>query len=347
MYRKPFARLASFFSSWSFNQSFFHFGLFDFPVCSAFAMCSQIYRGTVFTELSVNTVFFGMTLFHAERVGLTVERQWKLLKSSWCAQLQFWASHTLHQCSSPNIFWCNHSFFCLFRRLFQPYAWHAGPNNKNTQNIKGFDFHTSSAITMIIVSLEYAFLYCYFGTRTTTAATSIADISYATAWYGYSPEIRKCLLLIICRAQQPIYFTGFKLIQCSLETLAKATQHFIHFTCDAKLCHSHCNRFECFLLFLSFVFSLSIFYSLATRPGHTLWCFELYSNAEKVLVLQYLLLRGIEWLYAISAHDRIHSATVKRFWVSTVECNLSRIKWIHLICIQFREWNRSFSVFFG
>lgn len=122
--------------------------------------------------------------------------------------------------------------------------------------------------------------------------------------------------------------TTFHTFYMRCETLPFALQSiWIAFCCFCHLCFS--------------------IYSLATRPGHTLWCFELYSNAEKVLVLQYLLLRAIEWLYAINADDRIHSATVKRFWVSTVECNLSRIKWIRLICIQFREWNRSFSVFFG
>lgn len=77
------------------------------------------------------------------------------------------------------------------------------------------------AVTLILVSLEYVFLYCYFGTRATMAAASIDEICYRTAWYSFSPEIQKCLPLIIGRAQQAIYFSGFKLAQCSLETFAK------------------------------------------------------------------------------------------------------------------------------
>lgn len=87
-------------------------------------------------KLSVNAIYFGMSLFHVENVSLLIR----------CPH-------------RPNL-------AMFFPWFFWEHEW------------------LRSSFTLIFASLKYAFLYSYFDTLTTAAASSIADITYEAKLLG-------------------------------------------------------------------------------------------------------------------------------------------------------------------
>lgn len=92
-----------------------------------------------------------------------------------------------------------------------------------------FDFFVTQSLTnldreaifldlmYIVCELVWPFIFCHFATMAVTRITSNGDIVYASNWYEYPLEFRKNIISIIARSQEPIQFTGFKLIGGSLE----------------------------------------------------------------------------------------------------------------------------------
>lgn len=95
-------------------------------------------------------------------------------------------------------------------------------SHKTEFDVVVFCFH----IICIICSLTWPSLYCYFGSIATERIASIADIVYAANWYDYTPELRKHIILIVARSQEPVYFTGLGLIHCTVETFGKVSESF-------------------------------------------------------------------------------------------------------------------------
>lgn len=75
----------------------------------------------------------------------------------------------------------------------------------------------------IFVSLEWVFIFCYLGDRATSALLSIPDTIYNMNWHDYSSELRTFIQITMQYSQKPLYFTGFKMIRCSLETFARVS----------------------------------------------------------------------------------------------------------------------------
>lgn len=69
-------------------------------------------------------------------------------------------------------------------------------------------------------AVVWPLIYCYFATFATSQIMSIDMAIYDSLWYNYSLDLRKYTILILARSQQPVFFTGFNLIRCNLESFA-------------------------------------------------------------------------------------------------------------------------------
>lgn len=78
----------------------------------------------------------------------------------------------------------------------------------------------------LFISLEWVFIFCYLATRATTAMTTIPRYVYDVNWYEYPLELREYCQIVLMRSQQPFYFTGFKVIKCTLETFTKVLNEY-------------------------------------------------------------------------------------------------------------------------
>lgn len=83
----------------------------------------------------------------------------------------------------------------------------------------------------MLTGLIWTFLYCYYATQTVDLLTNTANTIYNSNWYTYPIYIRKYFLLILARSQIPVYFTGFKIVRCSLETFKKVGAMKLFFLC--------------------------------------------------------------------------------------------------------------------
>lgn len=76
-------------------------------------------------------------------------------------------------------------------------------------------------IICIICASAWPFLFCYFATLASERILTVGQTTFNSNWYMFPPELQKYLILIIARSQKPVYFNGFGLVHCTLETLAK------------------------------------------------------------------------------------------------------------------------------
>lgn len=70
-------------------------------------------------------------------------------------------------------------------------------------------------------ALIWPTLMCFFATVVTNRIKSLGQTAYQSNWYDYPAELRKFIIFIVARSQEPAYFTGLNLIDCSLEVLGK------------------------------------------------------------------------------------------------------------------------------
>lgn len=66
--------------------------------------------------------------------------------------------------------------------------------------------------------LSWSYLLCYSATSTTLDVANVGNVVYNSRWYEFPLTVRKSIILILIRSQSPVYFTGFKLIRCTLES---------------------------------------------------------------------------------------------------------------------------------
>lgn len=69
----------------------------------------------------------------------------------------------------------------------------------------------------LISALLWPAFFCSFANLVTDKIGEIGDAAYDTNWYYFSPEQKKFISLVIIRAQDPVYFTGLGLVNCTLE----------------------------------------------------------------------------------------------------------------------------------
>lgn len=66
-------------------------------------------------------------------------------------------------------------------------------------------------------------LMCNFATFATDRIASLGDVVYESSWDELPLKIRRYVALIIARSQEPVYFTGYNLVRCTLEILGKVS----------------------------------------------------------------------------------------------------------------------------
>lgn len=76
-------------------------------------------------------------------------------------------------------------------------------------------------VACILCSLFWGSFFCYFGTKATSSALSISNVVFGSNWYMYPQNLRKQIILIIAKSQQPPYFHGLLLVRCTLEDFEK------------------------------------------------------------------------------------------------------------------------------
>lgn len=80
-------------------------------------------------------------------------------------------------------------------------------------------------ILSVLCATVTMLLMCYLSHKITTELFEISDIIYQSSWYEYSEPSKRLLLLMMMKAQRPVEFSGFGLINSSLETYLKASEH--------------------------------------------------------------------------------------------------------------------------
>lgn len=80
---------------------------------------------------------------------------------------------------------------------------------------------------------------CYFASHVTYRILTIDDMVYNSNWPVYPLELRKYVILIIARSQQPAYFNGLGIIRCTLEIFGKVSISLIDFDLE-EICFIFC-----------------------------------------------------------------------------------------------------------
>lgn len=75
----------------------------------------------------------------------------------------------------------------------------------------------------LIVSCMYT--YCSNGSTVTYSSSDFSTAIYKSCWYEYPVKVQPFLVMMMCRAQKPFYFTGYEFSKCSLETFTKVHIH--------------------------------------------------------------------------------------------------------------------------
>lgn len=81
---------------------------------------------------------------------------------------------------------------------------------------------------MLIVSALYntgsALLYCYMSELTFSKLGNLDKAIYHSKWYLYPNSLQKDLIIVIGNSQRAKYFTGFGMINLSLNTFSKVSK---------------------------------------------------------------------------------------------------------------------------
>lgn len=62
---------------------------------------------------------------------------------------------------------------------------------------------------------------CHFANLTTDHVANISYAAFESDWYEYPVDVQKYILLIMARSQNPVYFNGLGLLDCTLESFGK------------------------------------------------------------------------------------------------------------------------------
>lgn len=70
-------------------------------------------------------------------------------------------------------------------------------------------------------SLLNLYIYCYFGTFTTSNFEKLETYIYESEWYNLPNDLQKYFIMMIKNAQQQLTYDGFRFVSLNLITLAK------------------------------------------------------------------------------------------------------------------------------
>lgn len=76
-------------------------------------------------------------------------------------------------------------------------------------------------VICVICYLIWSSLFCYHGNLAADRVSSVGSSAYNSNWFHLPVEMQKFMTLIIARSQNPVYFTGLGLIDCTMEVFEK------------------------------------------------------------------------------------------------------------------------------
>lgn len=92
------------------------------------------------------------------------------------------------------------------------------------QTVSNFNLLILYDILCVIVSLTWPFIMCYSATQATYAMSHIADVVYNDSnWPDLPLDVRGYITLLMARSQVTLYFTGFTIVRCTLETFMRVS----------------------------------------------------------------------------------------------------------------------------
>lgn len=107
-------------------------------------------------------------------------------------------------------FWFERRALANFSCLFFP----------NLQHIDTLSYLLLQSIMTTIAIILILIIFCYFGHMVTSDCSNMADSIYNASWYLYPIVLQKSTLFIMGQAQQPFYFTAFKMYKCTLQSFS-------------------------------------------------------------------------------------------------------------------------------
>lgn len=106
-------------------------------------------------------------------------------------------------------------------------------------------------------SLFWPFLHCYYASSITKQVGDTALTAFGSNWFDLPIQLQKYIVLMMIRAQQTIYFTGFNITYCTMEALGKVFRG---------------NTYQCqIVLLISFFF---LIFSFGIHHFLTIWFSE-------------------------------------------------------------------------
>lgn len=73
----------------------------------------------------------------------------------------------------------------------------------------------------ILCALGWPYILCHYATIVKDRVSSIGYLAYDSNWPDFPSQFQKYIILFIARSQEPINFTGLKMLHCSLEVFGK------------------------------------------------------------------------------------------------------------------------------
>lgn len=92
-------------------------------------------------------------------------------------------------------------------------------------------FRFFQSVVSVILIVVWLFIYCHFGQMITDQCADVDKMAYNSLYYLYPLKLRQFTLLTIAQSRKPFYFTGFKMMKCSMESFTRVsmTSFIIHF----------------------------------------------------------------------------------------------------------------------
>lgn len=76
-------------------------------------------------------------------------------------------------------------------------------------------------LSCFMTSLFLIFPFCYYSTQNTEELLAIGDKTYSGQWYRFPARLQLSVALLIQQSQRPKVFTGFDMVECSLQHLKR------------------------------------------------------------------------------------------------------------------------------
>lgn len=89
------------------------------------------------------------------------------------------------------------------------------------QTIKSIGISFAFDILCLLAGSSWTFCYCYYATTTSNMVADISAQLYHSHWIVYPRELQFYVMMGIARAQNEVFFTGFKIVRCTLQTFGK------------------------------------------------------------------------------------------------------------------------------